>query len=139
MFHLEEGLRGNLFSEATNTVDSQGNIVTSVGGASDIYNWLQSVVVDSIFVDPPCGDGVCDEFGEHMGWYDTGCTSDCGAVQSRQMTDLIVEVTANFDDEDELEVAEWDLCSPDTMFGHDICRYATSLGHGKRVRRLVWS
>jgi hypothetical protein len=48
------------------------------------------------------------------------------------MTALTVEVTADFQDEEEREAAEWDLCSPDTSYGHNVCRYQSSEGQGKK-------
>ena len=47
------------------------------------------------------------------------------------MTALTVEIIADFEDDEELEAAEWDLCSPDTSYGHNVCRYQSSEGKGK--------
>jgi hypothetical protein len=40
-------------------------------------------------------------------------------------------VTADFEEDEELGAAEWDLCSPDTSYGHNVCRYQSSEGKGK--------
>jgi hypothetical protein len=133
-FEIEEGIRGALFSSESDTVDIQGNIAEEVSSHKAIYTWLQSTFVDEVFIDPICGDSVCNPQIEFKGWEQSGCQSDCG--KRSDLTEVVVEITADFASDEELASAEWDICSPDTEFGHNICRFRDSpMGHGKKVRR----
>ena len=45
--------------------------------ADDFWNWLDGNVINKVFSDPSCGDGVCD-IGESKGFGRFGCEQDCG-------------------------------------------------------------
>ena len=44
---------------------------------SEFYSWMRSAIVENIFEDSVCGDGVCDS-DEYAGFGRFGCTRDCG-------------------------------------------------------------
>ena len=46
---------------------------------TDFYKWLGDKILTPVFVDPPCGDGICENKGnDHSQVGRFGCANDCG-------------------------------------------------------------
>ena len=67
-FDVEEGMRVAWFSQENGTEDASGVIVEDVSSVDAIYDWISKTIVQPVFVDPICGDGICDEEMEHQYW-----------------------------------------------------------------------
>jgi hypothetical protein len=67
-FEVEEGMRGAWFSQETGTEDTSGVIVEDVSSVDATYDWINKTIVQPVFVDSICGDGICDEGTEHQYW-----------------------------------------------------------------------
>lgn len=62
------------------TVDSvlqPGETVKNLRSTDEVYKWLNNAVT-SIWVDPVCGDGVCEAPWEFASYSSFGCQADCG-------------------------------------------------------------
>ena len=55
----------------------------AVGSTADIYAWLEGLV-GRVWVDPTCGDGVCETPFEFASYGRFGCRADCGRLQDIQ-------------------------------------------------------
>eukprot|EP00961_Rhodomonas_salina_P162754 2192495-Rhodomonas_salina.1 len=72
--------RFSMESPVLNTLIGDLDLQTrSLRSSNDLYNWMSSKLVDHIFVDPTCGDGVCEAPEEYAGFGRFGCTLDCGS------------------------------------------------------------
>jgi len=49
-----------------------------INSEQDLYDWLQSDIIERVFVDPACGDGICAIPDEYPGFGRFGCQRDCG-------------------------------------------------------------
>ena len=56
----------------------------------DFYAWMDKALVSQMFIDPVCGDGVCDSPEEYAGFGRFGCASDCGPYL--QTTTITIEL-----------------------------------------------
>lgn len=119
-FMIEKAIEESLFDESTSTVEySSGDIVSSVKSIESVYSWFEEAILNTIFVDPTCGDGICDTPNEYKQWRHYGCNDDCGTYSTSLQTTVVVNITASFDSEDELADASWNLCSTT----HDVCYF----------------
>eukprot|EP00897_Mesotaenium_endlicherianum_P009263 jgi/Mesen1/8365/ME000464S07769 len=50
------------------------------GGVADIYSWLNDTIINTIYKDAECGDGVCSAPEEYPGFGTFGCQADCGSL-----------------------------------------------------------
>ena len=93
-----------LYDVKTGTIE-MGNIVSSVGSADDIIAFLEKMV-STVFIEPTCGDGICEAPEEYPTWLPaadgrefTPCMSDCPLRGSA------ISVRVNFDDVMKLQAA----------------------------------
>eukprot|EP00897_Mesotaenium_endlicherianum_P002775 jgi/Mesen1/2525/ME000160S01632 len=77
-------------------------------GPEAIYDWLNTVVVDTVFENPKCGDGVCSYPEEFPGFGRFGCIADCGAMQN--VTPVTLRMNTVFESEDAQRASSWNLC-----------------------------
>jgi len=49
-----------------------------VSKAQDILDWVDATLVDAIFQDAKCGNGICESPSESPGFGRFGCAADCG-------------------------------------------------------------
>ena len=59
--------------------NSDGGAVGVLQASKDFYSLFSGLIVQTIFSDPICGDGVCDSPDEFPGFGRFGCSQDCGA------------------------------------------------------------
>eukprot|EP00899_Mesostigma_viride_P021248 jgi/Mesvir1/29124/Mv18427-RA.1 len=57
--------------------DDNGGVVSEFRDATYVYDWLEATVQD-VWVDPFCGNGVCDVPVEEAAYVRFGCQEDCG-------------------------------------------------------------
>ncbi len=66
------------------------------GSTDDVLNWLQTTLTN-IWVDPVCGDGVCETPFEFAAYGRFGCRADCGQLaQIQNLTTLQIDLYYDF-------------------------------------------
>eukprot|EP00897_Mesotaenium_endlicherianum_P009133 jgi/Mesen1/8248/ME000445S07401 len=76
--------------------------------ADDIYSWINDTILQNIYRDPDCGNGICSYPEEFPGFGRFGCTADCGVLQN--VTTVIVKFSTDFQSDDDQKSTEWNLC-----------------------------
>eukprot|EP00271_Cylindrocystis_brebissonii_P012760 TRINITY_DN31_c0_g1_i5.p1 TRINITY_DN31_c0_g1~~TRINITY_DN31_c0_g1_i5.p1 ORF type:complete len:1582 (+),score=269.36 TRINITY_DN31_c0_g1_i5:725-5470(+) len=94
--------------------------LTGLGGfdfstTDDVYNWLNQSILQTIWTDASCGNGVCERPNEFEAWGRFGCASDCG--HNSNVSQIIVAFNTNFADDASMAASSWNLCmtSPSYM------------------------
>ena len=117
-----------LFSETSGTVQySDGRVTERVAGVDAVKSWIKDTVLDNVFVDPSCGDGLCEAPLEYGSIFEGrfGCSADCGVFEN------VTDVTVTFDVYEEdyqliaslgVENVGWNLCWID----EGICVFETN-------------
>ena len=66
------------------------------GSTDDVLSWLQTTLTN-IWVDPVCGDGVCETPFEFAAYGRFGCRADCGQLaQIQNLTTLQIDLYYDF-------------------------------------------
>eukprot|EP00898_Chlorokybus_atmophyticus_P004262 jgi/Chlat1/4837/Chrsp31S04872 len=73
-----------------------------------LWGWLQGVLTGPTWMDPKCGDGVCEPPYEVQGYGRHGCPQDCG--WSQLVTRTEVKLYYSFQDTATLAGTYWNLC-----------------------------
>lgn len=84
-----------------------GGIATEVSSPADIYEYLNSTIIQPLWADPVCGDGICDRPIEFAGFGRFGCTPDCGPMDA---ADVTIVFQTSFDTSQDQEASSWNLC-----------------------------
>ena len=110
MFRTETALLARLLNDLPETgMDGYfregAAAVGYVTEVEELYDWLQNIIVENIFTDPVCGDGICDSPKEYPGFGRFGCEKDCGKYQ--KTTTLRVDLTTFVGS----SPADWDISS----------------------------
>ena len=70
---------------------------TQYGSSDDVLSWLQSTLT-AIWVDPVCGDGICETPFEYASFGRFGCRADCGKLSEIQnLTIVQIDLYYDFD------------------------------------------
>jgi len=59
--------------------------------SDDFYDWLEGNLIDQVYTDPACGDGVCDSPDEFPGFGRFGCIPDCGRYKKTTLATVDME------------------------------------------------
>ena len=69
---------------------------TQYGSSDDVLSWLDTTLT-AIWVDPVCGDGVCETPFEYASYGRFGCRADCGKLSEIQnLTTLQIDLYFDF-------------------------------------------
>ena len=69
---------------------------TQYGSSDDVLSWLDTTL-SAIWVDPVCGDGVCETPFEYASYGRFGCRADCGKLSEIQnLTTLQIDLYFDF-------------------------------------------
>lgn len=69
---------------------------TQYGSSDDVLSWLDQTLT-AIWVDPVCGDGVCETPFEYASYGRFGCRADCGKLSEIQnLTTLQIDLYFDF-------------------------------------------
>jgi len=98
---------------------------------ADVHKWLGNTL-EAVWVDPVCGDGVCETPWEFASYSTFGCRADCGRLQEVQnLTTIQIDLKWNFGHplgstpaSDLMRNAKWNLCPRATQFV-SACYYET--------------
>lgn len=93
--------------------DASGT-VTTFGNANDVYDYINSTFIQTVWADPVCGDGVCDRPIEFSGFGRFGCSIDCGDMDTQDVT---FQFTTTFGSPADLAISDWNVCEtvPDRL------------------------
>ena len=109
---------------STHIADGKKNLQEYVKKSQNIYSWLD-MVIEKIFEDPLCGDGICEADTEQQQLGRFGCSQDCGYY--KLVENVGVHVEAMFYNEFERKEARWNICYNAT---DDFSRTASLLNPG---------
>lgn len=63
---------------------------------SDVYDWINNLLT-TIWADPVCGDGLCEEPFEYPSYGRFGCRADCGQMTDKyNLTTIQIDITYDF-------------------------------------------
>eukprot|EP00879_Flechtneria_rotunda_P032401 GHRR01035602.1.p1 GENE.GHRR01035602.1~~GHRR01035602.1.p1 ORF type:complete len:274 (+),score=60.02 GHRR01035602.1:334-1155(+) len=96
---------------------------TMLHSTDDIYSWLNGLM-QSVWVDPTCGDGICEAPFEFAAFSRFGCKADCGQLSEIQnLTSAQVDVYWDFSHQeaslpasDLMDQTTWNLCPQDIQY-----------------------
>ncbi|CAI7792467.1 unnamed protein product [Closterium sp. NIES-53] len=89
-------------------------------GPDDLYNWLNTSIVQSLWADPTCGDGTCDRPFQFPAFGRFGCEADCGTFPN--LTTVVVRFSSHLDTQQAVDGSSWNLCMVDPV---SLCWYET--------------
>uniref|UniRef100_A0A7S0YB92 Polycystin cation channel PKD1/PKD2 domain-containing protein n=1 Tax=Polytomella parva TaxID=51329 RepID=A0A7S0YB92_9CHLO len=104
---------------------------TNYQSTNDLYNWLSGVVT-SVWVDPVCGDGICEVPFEYPSYSSFGCKADCGLLTealnlSTIQIDLYFDFThlsGSMSSSDLMSQTSWNLCPQNIAYSSN-CYYSS--------------
>ncbi|KAL0022694.1 hypothetical protein WJX77_001966 [Trebouxia sp. C0004] len=104
---------------------------TQYGSSDDVLSWL-STTLTAIWVDPVCGDGVCETPFEYASFGRFGCRADCGELAEVQnLTTLQIDLYYDFNHPTTsiasstlMDQAAWNLCPVSGVVSGSACYYA---------------
>jgi hypothetical protein len=91
--------------------------IKSTQDVNYLYEWLSESVVDPIWTEAPCGDGVCSAPFEFPAFGRFGCKADCGSATN--LISLVIHVQSRFGNSPAVSALElmsqasWNLCLQD--------------------------
>ena len=109
MFKVEESVRNGILSDTGGLADLEGNLDGFVDSIDDIYTFISSALITPSFKDAVCGDGLCQSPQEHASFGRFGCAQDCGTYPQQNMTKIVINLAAAFDNEENRTRARWNL------------------------------
>ncbi|WIA39913.1 hypothetical protein OEZ86_013355 [Tetradesmus obliquus] len=92
----------------------------------DVYSWLQNLL-QNVWKDPNCGDGICEAPFEFAAFSRFGCKADCGRLSDIQnLTSGQVDIYWDFSHQasslpasELMQQASWNLCPQDIQYNAD--------------------
>eukprot|EP00271_Cylindrocystis_brebissonii_P022895 TRINITY_DN9019_c0_g1_i11.p1 TRINITY_DN9019_c0_g1~~TRINITY_DN9019_c0_g1_i11.p1 ORF type:complete len:389 (+),score=30.12 TRINITY_DN9019_c0_g1_i11:111-1277(+) len=81
--------------------------LTFPNAPTDIYDWLNTSIVQNVWADPPCGDGVCSSPAEYPAFGRFGCSIDCGTFEN--VTTILITISYSFISDLERSSSSWNL------------------------------
>lgn len=103
---------------------------STMQSTDDVYSWIQGLL-ETVWQDPVCGDGLCEQPFEFASYSRFGCRADCGKLNLIQnLTKIQVDLYFDFShpvgsmpSSDLMQQASWNLCPVETDFSSD-CYYS---------------
>ncbi|GFR50551.1 hypothetical protein Agub_g12825 [Astrephomene gubernaculifera] len=98
-----------------------------------VYGWLNDLLTE-VWVDPVCGDGLCEAPFEYASYSRFGCRADCGKLSEVQnLTTIQIDMyydfshpTGSIPASDLMSQTSWNLCPLSTAYSSD-CYYDTDI------------
>lgn len=114
-----------------NDVLTPGATMKHYRSTDEVYAWLKNAIT-SVWVDPVCGDGVCESPWEFASYSSFGCQADCGKLQNvENLTQVQIDLKWNFGHplgsvpaSNLMQQAYWNLCPYVTPYS-PLCYYST--------------
>eukprot|EP00899_Mesostigma_viride_P012786 jgi/Mesvir1/21508/Mv03952-RA.4 len=91
--------------------DGDGSVVSEFRGIASVHSWLDALVQD-IWTNPICGDGVCVTSVEEAANIRFGCQEDCGWRADLQQ--VTIDLSYAFSSYSDRLQTFWNLCRPGT-------------------------
>ena len=99
----------DIFGEGTGSygyTESKLGTVNYLQSHQQILDWINSSILERVFVDAICGDGICGET-EFPGFGRFGCAADCGSFQN--VTAVTVDLTSFMKSKPIINLNKWDI------------------------------
>eukprot|EP00899_Mesostigma_viride_P029545 jgi/Mesvir1/9776/Mv12227-RA.1 len=87
--------------------DSNNEVATELQDIVSVNDWLKDTVRD-LWIDPNCGNGVCDIPVEELAYGRFGCQEDCG--WRPDLLQIVVELNYKFGRDDIRAASQWNVC-----------------------------
>eukprot|EP00798_Chlamydomonas_sp_ICE-L_P006111 gene6111-2715_t len=99
-----------------------------------VYAWLSNTL-ESVWVDPVCGDGICNQPWEFASYSSFGCRADCGKLQEVQsLTKIQLDLYWDYNHRvgslpasTLMQQASWNLCPLKTAYSGN-CYFSDNTG-----------
>ncbi|CAI5951945.1 unnamed protein product [Closterium sp. NIES-64] len=86
----------------------QQDASNTFAGPDDLYSWLNTSIVQSLWMDPTCGDGSCHRPFQFPAFGRFGCEADCGTFPN--LTSVVVSFSSHLDMHQAEDESSWNLC-----------------------------
>ena len=86
--------------------DSKLGTTNYLKSFEDILGWINESIIETVFVDAICGDGICSET-EFPGFGRFGCTADCGSYQN--VTAVTIDLVSFMNSKPIINLDKWDI------------------------------
>jgi hypothetical protein len=86
--------------------ESKLGTVNFLQNHQDILDWINHSILERVFVDAICGDGICSDT-EFPGVGRFGCSADCGSFQN--VTAVTVDLTSFMKSKPIINLNKWDI------------------------------
>ncbi|CAI5468334.1 unnamed protein product [Closterium sp. Yama58-4] len=80
----------------------------TMNGPDDFYSWINDSIIQVVWKDPPCGNGICERPLEFEAFGRFGCSADCGDLT--EVTSVTVHLTTDFHSALDAAASSWNLC-----------------------------
>ncbi|CAI6000572.1 unnamed protein product, partial [Closterium sp. NIES-65] len=80
----------------------------TMNSPDDFYTWLNDSIIQVVWKDPPCGNGICERPLEFEAFGRFGCSADCGDLAA--VTSVTVHLTTDFHSPTDAAASSWNLC-----------------------------
>eukprot|EP00899_Mesostigma_viride_P021250 jgi/Mesvir1/29126/Mv18428-RA.3 len=87
--------------------DGEGGVLSELRSIASVHSWLDALVQD-VWKDPICGNGVCDTPVEEPAYMNFGCQLDCGWKKDLQQ--VTVNFSYNFLSDFDRVNTLWNIC-----------------------------
>ncbi|CAI7891251.1 unnamed protein product [Closterium sp. NIES-53] len=85
-----------------------GAVTNTLSGPEDFYTWLNDTILQVVWKDPPCGNGVCERPLEFPAFGRFGCEADCGVLPA--LRPLTLRLSSAFASLEYAQASSWNLC-----------------------------
>ncbi|CAI7792460.1 unnamed protein product [Closterium sp. NIES-53] len=89
-------------------------------GPDDLYSWLNTSIIQSLWRDPACGTGSCDRPFQYPAFGRFGCQADCGIFPN--LTSIVIRLSSQLDTQQAADESSWNLCMVNPV---SLCWYET--------------
>ncbi|CAI5509659.1 unnamed protein product [Closterium sp. Naga37s-1] len=89
-------------------------------GADDFYQWLNNSIIQTLWADLTCGDGLCNYPLQYPAFGRFGCEADCGTFPN--LTAVAVHLSSQLHSQQAAEQSSWNLCMVNPV---SLCWYET--------------
>lgn len=107
--------------------DGTGGFVFS--STSEVFEWINNSIIQEIWQDASCGNGICERPDEYMAFGRFGCLSDCGA--NPNVSEIVMTISNDFSSEEAMMAASWNLCM--TYPKDDLCWFEEDVTFSKLI------
>ncbi|GJP51052.1 hypothetical protein CLOM_g10222 [Closterium sp. NIES-68] len=80
----------------------------TMSSPDDFYTWINDSIIQVVWKDPICGNGICERPLEFEAFGRFGCSADCGDLGA--VSNVTVHVATDFHSQADAAASSWNLC-----------------------------